>query len=326
MHIVSAVVGLLLLAYAGFWLVTAGDRFSSEPWGSKALARHVHALCNLVFARMMGVDFVVVHDGDVDRARGRTAVVAASPHGAFPLSQVGLGMLHFRLSPFPGVERYLVGGASILFCVPLLREFLLICGVRSAERRTLRRLLGSGITVALNPGGNHEMTCTRHDREQIFAQRGLGFVRLAIECGAPVVPAYAFGENQLFHTHSQLESCRLWLVRRWRIGAPIFTGRWGVPYLIVPVRRASRVTLVIGRPVEVGAPDPSPSAEKVEAVFADYVAEVARIFSTHAARYLPAEVAARGLRIERIGHGLVRHVDADDVAPAARSRVPTAPR
>ena len=53
-----------------------------------------------------------------------------------------------------------------------------------------------------------------------FARRHLFSSDIAIECGAPVVPAYAFGENQLFHTHSQLESCRLWLVRRWRLGAP----------------------------------------------------------------------------------------------------------
>ena len=36
--------------------------------------------------------------------------------------------------------------------------------------------------------------------------------------------------------------------------------------------------------------------------------EVARIFEVHAARYLPPDVASRGLHVEWIGIGRVRHV------------------
>ena len=144
---------------------------------------------------------------------------------------------------------------------------------------------------------------------QLFAQRGLGFVRIAMEAGVPIVPMYAFGENQLFTTYPHWLSRRRWLVRRLRIGAPLFSGRWGLPFLLVPVR-STHVTLVVGRPVEVGPPTPTPSPAEVQAVFERYVDEVARIFETHAARYLPPSVASRGLHIEWIGHGRVRHVHA----------------
>ena len=38
-----------------------------------------------------------------------------------------------------------------------------------------------------------------------------------------------------------------------------------------------------------------------------YVEEMCRLFKENAAACLPAAVAARGLEVHRIGHGLVRH-------------------
>lgn len=68
------------------------------------------------------------------------------------------------------------------------------------------------------------------------------------------------------------------------------------------------MTVIVGRPVEVGPPNTEPSAAEVQAVFERYLDEVGRIFSTHAAYYLPPSVAKQGLRVQWIGHGPVRHV------------------
>ena len=96
------------------------------------------------------------------------------------------------------------------------------------------------------------------------------------------------------------------------LGAPLFTGRWGVPYSLFPVRGGHAITVVIGRAIEVGPPNASPSDEEVYATYLRYTDEVARIFATHGARYLPPAVAARGLRIQWIQRGsgakLVREV------------------
>ena len=48
-----------------------------------------------------------------------------------------------------------------------------------------------------------------------------------------------------------------------------------------------------------------PTEAEIEAVFERFVAELWRIFDENAAKYLPADVAARGLRVERIGVGVV---------------------
>ena len=89
-------------------------------------------------------------------------------------------------------------GASVLFLVPMLRELLFLCGVRDASRRCVLRLLAKGATVAINPGGIWEMVQAVSDREDVYVQKGLGFVRIAMESGRPLVPCYSFGENQLF--------------------------------------------------------------------------------------------------------------------------------
>ncbi len=49
-----------------------------------------------------------------------------------------------------------VGAASVLFKVPLLREFLLLFGVREAMRSTMDAIMSAGCSVAINPGGIYE--------------------------------------------------------------------------------------------------------------------------------------------------------------------------
>ena len=57
-----------------------------------------------------------------------------------------------------------------------------------------------------------------------------------------------------------------------------------------------------------GPPNPRPTEAEVEAVFLRYLDEVSRLFIENAPLYLPAYVAANGLKIHRIGHGVVLHV------------------
>ena len=59
---------------------------------------------------------------------------------------------------------------------------------------------------------------------------------------------------------------------------------------------------VVGRTVSVGTPNAAPTEEQVCEVYGRYEAELDRLFRTHAARLLPPVVAAKGLRLEWIGH------------------------
>lgn len=81
-----------------------------------------------------------------------------------------------------------MGAASVLFYIPVLREFLLLCGARDASRPNIIEFLRRGLSVALNTGGNWEMTVCEHDREKLFVQAGLGFVKLSLQTGTPILP------------------------------------------------------------------------------------------------------------------------------------------
>ena len=101
---------------------------------------------------------------------------------------------------------------------------------------------------------------------------------------------------------------RLWVARKLRIGLPFFRGRWGLPLFLMP--RPTDVTFVVGRRVPTtidGKPNLNPTDTEVEAVFERYVDEVCRLFIENGPKYLPPDIAARGLKMVRIGHGVVRH-------------------
>ena len=52
----------------------------------------------------------------------------------------------------------------------------------------MTRLLSDGCSVAVNPGGLHEQVMTDHTQEQVFMQKRLGFIRIAMAAGKPIVP------------------------------------------------------------------------------------------------------------------------------------------
>lgn len=240
----------------------------------------------------------------------RTYVAAISPHGVFPLSLIGLGVWRFRegLGELSDSKltalRARLASASVLFWVPIVREIILLAGARDAARSNIERLLAEGHTIALNPGGIWEMVNSDPNQEKVYVQRNLGFIRIAMASGRSILPAYAFGENQLFRTSTWLQGPRLWIARHLRLGLPLFTGRWGLP---LPLPLPTEVTLVMGKPIPVGPANPNPTDAQVEALFDAYTREMCRLFAENATKYLPPEVAARGLEVHRVGHGVVKH-------------------
>ena len=306
----SRVLAALIGMYSLFAYLTRRARFQAREWGSDRTARLVQILCEAI-AWLLGVrlDIVVPADGKTPSFpyAGAGVVAAASPHGALPLTQAGIGMALFRLRPDLKTFKLRNAAASVLFSVPGLRELILLMGARDASKRVLTKCLAQGYSVALNPGGNYEMASTSHTHEAIYCQQGLGFVRLAMAAGKPILPLYSFGENQLFVTSAAFLETRRWIARTLRIGLPIFFGRFGLP-LGPPF--PTTVTLVVGREISVGPPNANPTEAEVEAVFNRYLDEISRVWATYATTYLPASVAANGLRVERIGSGVIRRVSA----------------
>jgi len=86
-----------------------------------------------------------------------------------------------------------------VFRIPVLRQFFMDLGVVLANPQTGRALLERGDIVYIMPGGAKEAFKPSRDRYRLMWKRRTGFVRLAIQTGAPIVPAVCMGIDETYH-------------------------------------------------------------------------------------------------------------------------------
>uniref|UniRef100_A0A7S2QN10 Acyltransferase n=1 Tax=Zooxanthella nutricula TaxID=1333877 RepID=A0A7S2QN10_9DINO len=211
-------------------------------------------------------------------------------------------------------------GAPVLFNVPIMGDTLQVLNGRPVDKKSLESIMGQGGTVAVQPGGMAEQKVTTHEQEQAMFPANLGFIRMAIKYGTPLLIVYIFGENQLFRRVSGFERLTEMFFKLSGMALPLFVGKAGLPVSgLTP--RATDVHVRWGAPVEVGEPDANPSDDKVEEVFQRYLSELCRVFYANAQECLPPDVAARGLKIIRLDRKPVPEFAASDRPPVARSRL-----
>jgi len=104
-----------------------------------------------------------------------------------------------------------------------------------------------------------------------------GFVRMAIENGARLVPMLSLGETFTLENVS-LPSLQSWFLRHTGVGFPVFPfGRW-----YSPVANQTPITLIVGEPIPVVQKD-NPSEEEVDALHKRYYDRVKQLFDHHKA-------------------------------------------
>ena len=100
--------------------------------------------------------------------------------------------------------------------MPIVRHLWWWLGARPASRRVISDILKSGYSCALTPGGVRELEYMRPGSEVAFLTERLGFVKLAIQHGAPLIPVFAFGQTDAFSMkrciHLSFLLCRFWLL------------------------------------------------------------------------------------------------------------------
>ncbi|XP_034147518.1 diacylglycerol O-acyltransferase 2-like [Esox lucius] len=183
---------------------------------------------------------------------------------------------------FPGVCSYLctLGG---LFKIPLYREYAMATGCCPVSKPSLEHLLsksGKGNAVVIVIGGAAESLLSLPGVNTVVMKQRKGFVRMALESGADLVPVYSYGENNIFRQVIFPEgsvSQRLQQLFKKAMGfAPcLFVGeRWfWMPY-------HCPVTTVVGSPIAVPK-RPSPTQEDVDHYHLLYMEALAKLFSEH---------------------------------------------
>mmetsp|Transcript_15470 Transcript_15470/g.46692 ORF Transcript_15470/g.46692 Transcript_15470/m.46692 type:complete len:324 (-) Transcript_15470:1904-2875(-) len=147
-------------------------------------------------------------------------IFAAHPHGIFcsslflAFSTESLGFSKI----FPGLSVHFLTLPGH-FKNPFVRDWILLHGMLDTSRATCQRIVGkgSGRCIAMAVGGARESLFVEPGTMNIILDRRMGFVRLAVETGASLVPVICFGENDLFDAEV--------------VGADTFMGRfqkWGL--------------------------------------------------------------------------------------------------
>jgi len=229
-------------------------------------------------------------------------VIAWHPHGAFTIAALYF-FSHFWSTNYPGGGDRFVCVAPLLLRIPLLSEFLLLCHARSQDSKTFTALLSRGASVAIQPGGIAEQVATDDHQEKVFFPPRLGFIRLAIKQGVPLLPVYAFGENQLYRTTAWTRRLNSFFYRRFKAGTLVVLGQGGIPNspvlpnpLMLPVYRTG-LHIRFGEPVDVGPREDNPSEERVQEAFKKYLVALRKLFDRYKDECLPRDVAARGLNV-----------------------------
>ncbi|XP_077556828.1 2-acylglycerol O-acyltransferase 2-like [Haemaphysalis longicornis] len=192
---------------------------------------------------------------------------------------------------FPGIRTHLLA-LQVLFYQPIQREVLLASGAGVASRESLDCILGSktpGEAAVLSVGGDAEARLTRPGSYKLILTKRKGFIRAAMKHGAPLVPVFAFGENELFKKaelsdDSWLRRLIVWYQRLTGFTPPLFWGRGFFQYSFGLVPRRKRIVVVVGKPLEVPKVE-CPSEEEVNRVHQQYIDALIQLFNDHKDKY-----------------------------------------
>jgi len=230
------------------------------------------------FQRRLGLSIVV--DTPIEPLRQH--VIGLHPHGILPFG----GMVNFA-SDVSNARTLLKNieirtlAASFVFYIPLYRDLALAGGICDASRFSARALLDGGKSILLVPGGATEALYAKPGANTLVLSKRLGFIKLAMQSGAYLVPAYSFGEN---NTYSQLSSDYKvvhWMKTRFQrifgISLPLITN-------IVPMK--CRVTTVIGGAIRVEK-NTHPTDDEIRVVLKSYIEALQALFDKYKDKYDP---------------------------------------
>lgn len=184
---------------------------------------------------------------DASLPTSRQYVFGVHPHG---IHCMPLGIFTTKGSEFDRVFPCLVGSkltglaATIIFKLPLVREFFIYMGYVDASRSVANEVLACGRSVFVCTGGEAESMLTTVGEDIVVLKRRKGFVRLALAHGADLVPVFGVGNTDLYKTYAFLGGFRRWLQKNFGVALPIFHGRFLSP---LPFKRPVRV--LVGEPI-----------------------------------------------------------------------------
>ena len=85
-------------------------------------------------------------------------------------------------------------------------------------------------SIFVYPGGEKEQLETIYKKNIVVLKERKGFVKLAMQQGASLVPVYAFGETGLYYHFQFAIGFRKWLAKRFGVAVPLLCGECLIVY------------------------------------------------------------------------------------------------
>lgn len=258
---------------SGYWIYVFTDKSyknNGAPWKDME---------NMILVRIIleWLPIRILRTTKLDK--DKLYVFACHPHGTLAFSRAAVGFSTRTLwdLAFPNLK-FRVLTASAPFFVPFIREFWLWSYCIDASKVTavkaMRELKSS---IFVYPGGELEQIETIYRKHIAMLSMRKGFIKLAIEEGADIVPVYTFGETDLYkHSHILL-NFRKWLVKKFHVAIPFLYGEYGLMPYRIPV------SMVFGKPIKIIQKN-KPTIEEINKIHTEYCRCLLNLFNEYKER------------------------------------------
>lgn len=215
--------------------------------------------------RVLGRRYFRLRVDDIANVPAEGPVLLVGNHNGALLPTDGF-LAALALHDYYGPSRALYALAhDFLFEDPILRSYALRLGMLRAGHESAHHVFAMGGCVLVYPGGDVETFRSFRDRRKIVLGGRKGFVKLALECGVPIVPVVSAGAHEqliiltrgdwlarLLHTHewARTEVLPIVLSLPWGLTSGF------VPYLPLP----AQTTIAFGAPIRWPAYGPEDAA------------------------------------------------------------------
>ncbi|ORC91751.1 putative diacylglycerol acyltransferase [Trypanosoma theileri] len=204
------------------------------------------------------------------------------PHGVFPGTALFCYFTEkWRRSIGWNTNTYLATHvATVIFNIPLMREFNLSLGVLAVTRTAILSNLSRGNSSLIVTGGQAELVLTKRSNTLMsLVAYHQGFIKLSIKERVPLVPMLCFAEQNVLDV---TKFPRIQRIALKFLGFPfpmLPFGRW-----LFPLPHPTPLTLVVGSPLQIPTGADVNNPEDVSALADAYFASLKELFYKYRAK------------------------------------------
>ncbi|CEP18101.1 hypothetical protein [Parasitella parasitica] len=191
---------------------------------------------------------------------------------------------------FPGITPSLLTLTSN-FRIPFYRDLIMSLGIAAVSRLSCESILssGPGRSIVIVVGGAAESLKARPGIADLVLRKRLGFIRLAIKHGAPLVPVFSFGENELYDQLDNSKGSKVFMYQKKMqsllgFTMPLFHARGIFNYDVGLIPFRHHISTVVGKPIPVPNLEEGqtePTQEQVLQVQKLYIEELYFIYNKY---------------------------------------------